>query len=283
MNVEQNVEEMDDAAITEILSDEDDNILEPEPDTPSPDEDDDTPPEQPVDEDTPPADDTPAQDDTPPTEVTVESLQAELEEVRSREQAAQNRINDKESFIQRQANELGELRKQTKVDPEELRNQFDEDPVAAVNKMAAMREAEDREAELEQSLALEQNRTAVLQAMPDFDGMVGDIADLAATEGATPADIAQFKTNPYGTQAALLINMANRVKANKRIATLEAEVASQKQKAADIVGNIAKTAKTKGRLSGASKGAAEPTSKAISETQLADMSDEELKDFIKNN
>ena len=283
MDAEQNVAEMDDAAISEILDDED--TLEPlEPETPS----EDVPPVD-EDEDTPPADpeadDTPAPDETPPAEEgdTVESLRARLTEAEEKGAQAQGRINDKELFIQRQADELGELRKQTKIDPEELRNQFDEDPVAAVNKMAAMREAESRESELTQSIALEQNKTAVLQVVPGFDGMINDIAELATADGATSADIAQFRANPYGTQAALLVNLANRVKANKRIAALEEKLESQKQKSASIVDKIAQTAKSKGRLSGASTGSADPTSKNISDSQLSDMSDEELAAYIKNN
>ena len=262
MNAEEIVD-LDDAALGNLISDEPD-----------------TPPADPPAEGTPPAD--PPAEGTPPAD-TVESLRAELAISAEKEKQAANRITDKESFIQRQANELGELRKLTQVDPDTLRNQFDEDPVAAVNKMQAMKEAENRELELTQSIAAEQNKAAVLQAVPEFSGMVDAIAELATADGVPQSDVALFKVNPYTTPSSMLINLANRVKANQRITKLEAELASQKKRSTEIVGKIEQTAKSTNRLSGASTGVADPSSKVISDAQLTSMTDEELKAYIKAN
>ena len=237
MPPEQNVEDMDNDAIDGMLVDDEDILDSPDQDTP--------PADPPADEDdTPPADEPPAQDDTPPMEETVESLKVKLAEAAEREQQAVRRMSDKESFIQRQGNELGELRKLTKTDPEELRNQFDEDPVAAVNKMNAMRDAETREIELSAEIEQEQNKSTVLQSVPDFEDMVDDIAKLAITDGAPTEIVAQFRANPYTTPAPALMNMVSRVRTNMRVTALEKELADSKKSKASMLENIANAAKT---------------------------------------
>ena len=138
------------------------------------------------------------QQQTPPTP-TVEERIKKLEE----------RLEEKERFIQRQGNEIGILRKQVGRPPidiqkarEEINQQFQTDPSGAVQNM-----------QLLQFRIEEDRRTQAANAVPDIPDLMDEICEIAKAEGENDMTIAAFRQDPYRVRVDVLYDYAVRARA----------------------------------------------------------------------
>jgi len=148
---------------------------------------------------------------------------------------------DKEAFIQRQAAEIGGLRKQAEilrqqlesVNPEAISEQYYENPAEAVNQVLAIREQQSRLQNIEQQAAMKENEGLTKAYVPDFDNLIDDISETLAEMKFAPEAIRDFKINPYETHASVLVNLAERARLSKENKALKAEIETLK-KAPDL-------------------------------------------------
>ncbi|MCK5236198.1 MAG: hypothetical protein KAR06_04355 [Deltaproteobacteria bacterium] len=237
-------------------------------------------------------------------EETLESLRAKLVDAKTDSDKLTGRLKDKEAFISRQGNHIGDLRKEAKVylakAKEDLEELWITDPAKAEAETVRIRKIEDQIAAEEvaaqqpgvpDSQAIEERATAVKDAVnnmvDDFDDCVPGMIDILKEDG-LPADVIQsFAADIFRGHAdpGMLIHLAHRAKANTRISTLETENADLKQRLKDTSGDVSakiKAAANNGAgLTGKESGGAGSATSVVADTQIENMTDDELTAFLK--
>ena len=232
----------------------------------------------------PPKEETPAEE--PPKEEPFTITKEEWEKT-------QKRLEEKEKFIQRQADEVGKRRKseeQLRQEVFNLKTQLAGDGVNHVEAMEIQNAIREREAQLTESelhTITEFNRNTVKSFVPETDNMLDDMAEILKEDGQVDEAIRAFRYNPYAESPGVVINLAKRAEMRKelrnkdaKIASLEAELASMKQEPKKVVEKIAKALKENPQMTNKS-GQASSTKETISETQIPHLSDAELDRLIK--
>ena len=171
---------------------------------------------------------TPEPEITPPT---VEELTDQLTKLEKTEQ-------EQRVMIKRQSNELGTLRKKVYTPPTK------EEKAALMERAAegdesAMDEYANRRADMDYA-----NQVTVLEAVPNFEELKQDIANLAIGEGYDQTAINYFLSNPWRTDAHTTIALARKVAEGKELVNLRTENKTLKQTGpTDVVGMIEKAQK----------------------------------------
>lgn len=196
--------------------------------------------------------------------------------------ALTKRVTDQESFIRRQAEEIGKLRKVAPpVDVEKIRSEikerFFEDPIQATRDLQALEQVETH-----------QKREQVLAAIPGFDELVDDMAEIAKDEGTAPEILAAFKRDPYRPPMDLLYNLAGRAQARKgdkakqsELEKVKAELEAQKKKSEEVLKRIDAVAKGGSVLSTKIGGdSGDRGIESLEPEQIATLSDAQLKELL---
>lgn len=212
--------------------------------------------------------DTPEAEGQPETNE-LETLKQQVEELKKANERNEKQLKDKEVFIQKRSQEIGELRKQLAAKREALINKVERDipedeiindPKAALKK--ALREQQSVSEELEhldkqdKELAIEQARqqhSQLIQRMiPDLPDIEEDIlsvikADYDADEGVDEQTktqmLSQFKENlAERLNPAVLFQLARRARDQKTINELRAEIEQLKSAPDKLTTNINKFA-----------------------------------------
>ena len=193
----------------------------------------------------------------PPVVENIEVPKTEFEKL-------QAQVAQQEEFIQRRNNEVGDLRQQlsgleaqrqqlSRTD-EELNDLYYENPAKAMqeqNELSRVNEQMRYVQELE-------SKASILQADPNFEDKVNEMAELMVQDGYDPASVQKFKSNPYWVDAATSMSYAKQVGQERRIKALEANNESLKQKPGEVAqkieaaanGGTTLTAKTSGSTGG---------------------------------
>ena len=219
-------------------------------------------------------------------ESSSDTIDSELEKLRKR-------VQDKEEFIQRQAREIGELRKLVRealgaetVGTEQGLQQkgeeglndevFFEKPVEAVKKTVEQILAErERQIQAEAQRALEVEKT-VKERVPDFEKYIDEIAELAKEDGYPDEAIAAFKANPYmGSDPHVLLSYARRVEAARQLNQLKAELEKAKKAPEEFLKKIQKAASGTSTLSNVAPSTPKDRTE-FSEKTITSLSDAEL-------
>lgn len=193
-------------------------------------------------------------------------------------------ILDKETFIQRQAREIGDLRKKVRPETEEekearlerQKQRFQEDPEAAT-------------AEIMESLEAKRasRRDIIKTLIPNLEEIKGDIAELVKAEGVeTPENIEVFLNDPYTADPAKLRFWAGEVARGKEKTAFEKRIADLEGKiqggTKEIVKKIEKAAtETKTLTAKDGKEADTDGETHMTDEQIAYLSDEELREMTK--
>ena len=220
----------------------------------------------------------PPKEDTPPKAEPPIDYEAKFKEL-------ETRVASKEQFIQRQANEIGLLRKQN---PQEVRDQIqaveaEYDRIyAEQGKFAAdqfwkgierQREAAIEEQRTVQNINhMKQTRERVIADAPTFETSIGDIADVLKDDGFKDDFIEQFKQSPYSIEYGelrLLHKAANyrkeSVSQKQEIETLKAKIAELEKEPGNIIEKINNATKS---VTGKSSGTSSPNGKVLDITTL---------------
>lgn len=194
----------------------------------------------------------------------------------------EKRLNDKESMIQRQANELGELRRlkreaELAAHREKIKEQFFEDPIAGARAVAALDAAE-----------MEGKREEVLAVIPDFEDLVDTMVEVAREDGEPESAIRAFKANPFHPPVSFLSQYAKRAKAKSEAKAkeseaerLKAELEASKRKTKDTLDRVARHAEAAPAVTAGSGGSTRSTREAsLTEESIAEMSDADLERML---
>ena len=205
----------------------------------------------------------------------------------------QKRLEEKEKFIQRQADEVGKRRKseeQLRQEVFNLKTQLAGDGVNHVEAMEIQNAIREREAQLSESelhTITEFNRNTVKSFVPETENLLDDMAEILKEDGQVDDAIRAFRYNPYSESPGVVINLAKRAELRRelrnkdaKIASLEAELASMKQEPKKVVEKIAKALKENPQMTNKS-GQASSTKETVSEMQIPHLSDAELDRLIK--
>lgn len=215
----------------------------------------------------------------PPPAPTIEERMARLEE----------QLAEKERFIQRQGNEIGILRKQVgrpQIDiakaREEINQQFQTDPAAAVQNMERLR-----------SYVMEVQREQAANTVPDLPDLMDDICEIARAEGEHENKLQAFRQDPYRVPLPVLYDYAVRARAYRYAKAKSAENAElQKQitqlrgrATEEVAARIDHAAKASPVIRGGTGGGTSSTRDATShsrltESQIPNLSYEELNTLL---
>jgi len=205
----------------------------------------------------------------------------------------QKRLEEKEKFIQRQADEVGKRRKseeQLRQEVYALKTQLAGDGVNHVEAMEiqdAIREREAQLTEAELRTITEFNRNAVKTFIPEPESLLDDMVELLKEDGQDDGAIRMFRDNPYKESPGVLINLGKRAELRResrnkdaKIASLEAELASLRGQPKEVLKKIEKALKEPSQMTNNS-GQASSTKQTIDDSQIPHMTDAELERLLK--
>jgi len=208
-----------------------------------------------------------------------------VDKVLSAEEKLKKQVEDKEAFIQKQATEIGTLRKRVKEfevphddakSRERIKQKFDEGDVLGATELAisdiAARKGEQRE--------------LIRSLIPNIEEIKGDIAELVREEGSESEEaISVFLANPYVADptklrywAALVNHKKDKDPLLRRIEELETQL---KTTGKDVLRNIEKAAKETKTLTTKTGAEPEEGEESIDEDQVPYLTDEALKNLTK--
>ena len=254
METDTQVEEMTDAEITEAAEAETQETVEEHPETP---------------------------------EVTIEDVQKELQDTKAELEKRLKQNRDKELFIQRQGNELGELRKikdalikrreeLDSIDPtEQMVNDpqgFRNTPYEKANIDRDLRNVEDQERQLQFRAQRDQAEQVLLGTSDDpgpahdiYDN-IGTIKEILKDGGDPPEAIERFTQDPFSFPPGIVRSLNAQARLARENAELREEIGKLKEKPSSVLKNIERTARTPLKnQAGAPK-----------TTDYADLTDEEI-------
>ena len=158
----------------------------------------------------------PATEPAPPAAEPQESAEQKLARLEAQ-------VREKEAFIQRQANEVGMLRRiaaRPKIDAEkvreEIREQFQSDPVLATKRLRALEQYEE-----------EVRRDTVIMHIPDLPNLVDTMAIIAKADGESDQVIEAFRRDPLKAPPQVLHDLAVRARAYRWAKSREQEILSR--------------------------------------------------------
>ena len=203
------------------------------------------------------------------------------------------RIDEKEKFIQRQADEVGKRRKseeQLRQEVYALKTQLAGEGLNHVEAMEIQNAIREREAQLsdvELRTITEFNRNTVKTFVPDAESLIDDMIELVKEDGQPEEAIRSFRDNPYKEPPGTLINLAKRAELRKelrnkdaKIASLEAELSELKKEPKKVVEKIKKALEQEPLMTNKS-GQASSTKEQIDASQIPHLTDAELDRLIK--
>lgn len=223
----------------------------------------------------------------PPAEEEVKITKAEYDKLIKR-------IEDKEKFIQRQAQEVGARRKSEEQLQAEifqlqqaLQAKWQTEPLEAHNIQNQIRERETELKEAETRTIQERNQTVVKNFVREPETLFDDMVELLKEDGNDADSIRRFRDNPYWENPGTLINLAKRAELTRtikgkdtEIASLKAEIQTLKGKPQETVKKIEKALKEPSAMNNAS-GQANAVKHEVDATQIVGMSDKELEQALK--
>lgn len=239
--------------------------------------------------------------ETPPEDysnLTQEQLLAKLKDTQESLNKQEKRLRDKDSFIGKQGHEIGDLRKTadqlktdleaiekrrkeisaSKIDEEEFNTDFIDNPLKKIEAFNAQKTTVDENKELDIREHRIRTKQFVMDSIPNFEGMIDEIAVVAKELGAPDNAVADFKKDPYLETPALLMKFAYQVterRRGKELEDLRNSIKASKDNKEEVADKIEKTVKQKKPIT-SSAGKPNTEIKSVKESQIADLSDEAL-------
>jgi chromosome segregation ATPase len=242
----------------------------------------------PVPEPEPKVEETPKPAENPPEEEVVTLSKTEHEKLLKR-------IEEKEKFIQKQAQEVGQRRKseeQLRTEIGQLQQRLSEvwttDGVEATNIQEQIGIRKQQLSEAEQSERMEVIRNYVTERNIQPETYLDEMIDIIKEDGQPPEAIQAFRDNPYRTEAGILINLTKRAELKQalrqrdsEIASLKSEIQSLKTKPQEVVKHIERAMKQPAPMTNDS-GQAQAVKREVDVTQIYAMSDADLEKALQD-
>jgi hypothetical protein len=193
-----------------------------------------------------------------------------------------------QEFIHRQANELGEIRrelaelkKKPQLSSEEVRELYERDPKAAINAVLKEKEGQTQDDSDRKARAKELNRKGIMKLAPDFTEYVPDIVALAKADGEKDEVLDDFKQSPLDTNVYIAAQFYRRAKLTREFKKLEQENKDLKKKLKEFPNKIKQTVNAKGKTIAGQPPAHQTTAlNAVTDEDISNLSDEQLDEYI---
>jgi len=175
-------------------------------------------------------------DEKPPeTNDKMSELQAKLETLEANLAAEKTQNANAQKLINRQGNELGDLRKTTVKEPtaEEFLDEFADDPVKANLKLMQMEQDKRDLAKADNDNAVAQKRSAILNLMPDFASQTDGIKEWYTDKGASADFVSSLTTESLMSNVDLAVALGE-------IQNLQKQLAETKTKTTTVIDKLNK-------------------------------------------
>ena len=211
---------------------------------------------------------------------------AEIVKVKEENDKLKKQVSEKEKIFQRQANELGELRKKTAINKDEIKDKFNDDPVEAVRVIREAEDAENRIKQIEEDSYLSEIKGAMYNRISDFDSLLEPMTQILKDIDKLPEEaVNDFKRDPFRMASPdVLINLAGRARLMKENLTLKSEIETLKTKTSTIAENISRVARESNVIKATSGGTPKVITdySSLTEESISELPDTALDEIIKN-
>lgn len=219
--------------------------------------------------------DPPAQPDKEPAPELMQKLMKQLE--------------DAQSMIGRQANEIGNLRKtvaeMTPKPAPVTADQVLSDPVNSTKKLVqeelAERQRKDQEAAQAQRAYMEQAAKFITEKVPNVIDLLPAMAEELKEDGLPDDYIQQFIKNPLSENPVIVVQLAKRAAMKREVLELKNGKIELERKPGELVEKINQAAKTKPAVSGSHGRASGTGTSGYTREQITKMSTKELEELMK--
>lgn len=227
--------------------------------------------------------------------VTVESLKTEIETLKQESEKYQKQIRDGQVFINRQANELGDLRKIKEKLLERKKELSGQDASQQIID-GTFRHAQTEERDIDRQLdTIEQeeravqtkeilaaNRRNVLRYYPDIESNenLEAICREARESGESPENIQRFRQAPYMMNPGVILYYYSRAKHKTEVAELKKQIEELKGQPAKLMAKVANAGRRS--LTNTAGGTAKKNLDAgdLTDVDISALSDSDLKKLL---
>lgn len=213
-------------------------------------------------------------------------IATEIARVKEENDKLKKQVSEKEKIFQRQANELGELRKKSVINNDEIREKFAIDPVEAVKVIRDAEDAENRIKQIEEDSYLSEIKGAMYNKIADFDVLLEPMSQILKDIDKLPEEaVNDFKRDPFRMASPdVLINLAGRARLMKQNLALKNEIETLKTKASTVAENISRVARESNVIKANSGGTSKVSTdySSMTEESISDLPDTALDEIIKN-
>ena len=213
-------------------------------------------------------------------------IAAEIVKTKEENEKLKKQVSEKEKIFQRQANELGELRKKSVINKDEIREKFAIDPVEAVKVIRDAEDAENRIKQIEDDSYLSEIKGAIYNKIADFDVLLEPMSQILKDIDKLPEEaVNDFRRDPFRMASPdVLINLAGRARLMKDNLALMKEIETLKIKASTVAENISRVARESNVIKANSGGTSKVSTdySSLTEESISDLPDTALDEIIKN-
>ena len=205
----------------------------------------------------------------------MSELRSQFEALKQQVESKDSQIKNAQSLIDRQGNELGQLRTSQEANPEltadEFLNEFADDPVKANQKLLQVELDRRESAKADQEHITVQNRSAVLNLVPDFDSKVDGIREWYKEKGASDEFVKNLSANS-------LMNNIDLAVALGEIQNLKGQLVETGNKTTNVINKLNKGSAV---VSGKSGQPSSSDSTIQIPSDITELSDKQLEAMIK--
>ena len=239
--------------------------------------------------------------ETPQEEMTLEeqvaALQKQVKDLEKIKHDSGEFIDKQNSIISNLQTKLDGLNKQkTALDKKTSSEGFWENPEEALKAREQKAKVEQQIEAANTELQYRQNKSAIVQVVPDYEDTVDDIIEYLKevdppreveingkkmTVGTTDEAVAQFKKDPFVVSAQKAIEFVNNARLFKKSQLYQQKAKVLEGKPRQILDKVTKAARHKTATSSPS-GTSESNASDVTEADISSMSDADLQNFIKN-
>lgn len=209
----------------------------------------------------------------------VEKVKQELEKLKKQVVDKDTYIRNRESIIGQQNQQINQLKQQAENLRKQANETFYENPAKSTQMVYQAERAEEEARNIEFNQQYESNRQAINQFAPDYQELIGDIAEIITERGYPPHLIERFKQRPWDEPVHVAVPFAEAARARKTARDLQSKIQNLDKKPEEIARNIARAASQNPGIT-ASNGSSGTESSTITQSDIRKMSRDQLKAYL---
>lgn len=209
----------------------------------------------------------------------VAKVQQELEKLKKQVVDKDTYIRNRESIIGQQNQHINQLKQQAETLRTQANEKFYDNPAESTRMVYQAERAEEQAQQIEHRQQYEANRQAITQFVPDYQDLVGDIAEIITERGYPPHLIERFKSSPWDEPVHVAVPFAEAARARKLARELQGKIKNLDKKPEEVAMKIAKAASQTPGITAANGGSGSETPN-VTITDIRKMSRSQLKEYL---